>query len=330
MFSRRNLALAKFKIGEGEIIEEFQGGNSTVLRCVSEDSTEFGLKIYLGSASRQRQMIDRETQAIQFLTSAGFLNIPKNFTPDFELKTAKFDWFHGVSSQNDVDSLNELTSMAKKLYRATSSKTIFPSAIDAVFELSDIAFQIRHRLDKIKQLSKSVDTRYAIENIESRLRYLDSKMTPSSQFGVITLSLSDMGTHNLIRSNPVSHQFIDFEFFGVDSLTKLIADFWLHPRNFFSDLETFSFQESLITLTGWNAEEMRLTLPFFALKWATIAYMRDLQKSGVDSPDSMVTKSRESKGDGYLDYFDSIVNLDRESKFSTFNNFLVENGHGVE
>ena len=330
MYSRRSLALANFKIDESNIIEEFCGGNSTVLRCVTEDSPEFGLKIYLGSDSRQHQMIERETQAIEFLTSMGFSNIPRNFVPDFELKIAKFDWFHGLSSPNDIDSLIELTSMAKNLYRATLSKAIFPTAIDAVFELSDITFQIRDRLGKIGKLDKSFNTQCVIENIESRLRYLHSKLPTLTEFGVITLSLSDMGTHNLIRSKPMSHQFIDFEFFGVDSLTKLMADFWLHPRNYFSDSETFSFQESLKTFTGWNDEELRLTLPFFALKWATIAYTRELRESDADTLARGITQPRASKGDGYLHYFDNILKLGGESKFSTFNNFLVENGHEVE
>ena len=330
MSSRRSLALANFKIDESNIIEEFRGGNSVVLRCVTEDAPEFGLKSYLGSNSRQRQMIERETQAILFLTSTGFLNIPKNFVPNFEVKIAKFDWFHGVSSPNDIDSLIELTSMAKNLYCATSSKAIFPTAIDAVFELSDITFQIRDRLDKMRKLGKSVSTQYAIENIELRLRNLGSKLKTSTDFGVITLSLSDIGTHNLIRSKPMSHQFIDFEFFGVDSLTKLIADFWLHPRNYFSDSETFSFQESLKTFTGWNDEELGQTLPFFVLKWATIAYTRELRESDANSLDRRITQSRASKGDRYLDYFDNILKLGGKSKLSTFNNFLVENGHEAE
>ena len=220
--------------------------------------------------------------------------------------------------------------MAKNLYCATSSKAIFPTAIDAVFELSDITFQIRDRLDKMRKLGKSVSTQYAIENIELRLRNLGSKLKTSTDFGVITLSLSDIGTHNLIRSKPMSHQFIDFEFFGVDSLTKLIADFWLHPRNYFSDSETFSFQESLKTFTGWNDEELGQTLPFFVLKWATIAYTRELRESDANSLDRRITQSRASKGDRYLDYFDNILKLGGKSKLSTFNNFLVENGHEAE
>lgn len=44
---------------------------------------------------------------------------------------------------------------------------------------------------------------------------------------------SDLGLHNYLK-NQASFSFLDFEYAGLDSVTKLSYDFALHPRNIFS------------------------------------------------------------------------------------------------
>ena len=77
-----------------------------------------------------------------------------------------------------------------------------------------------------------------------------SSKSQNSEFTQHTLSVSDLGTHNIISSESV-YNFIDFEFFGLDSIHKLVGDFLLHPRNEFKEAEMSRFMESISKISNW-------------------------------------------------------------------------------
>jgi thiamine kinase-like enzyme len=89
-----------------------------------------------------------------------------------------------------------------------------------------------------------------------------------------TLSPSDFGFHNAVRTREGGLSFVDFEHFGWDDPAKTIADFVLHPgmdssrelRKAFTEdlLQRFSPSDSALS-------ERTLSLgPLHAVKWATI------------------------------------------------------------
>jgi hypothetical protein len=136
-----------------------------------------------------------------------------------------------------------------------------------------------------------------------------------------TFSFSDLGTHNIIYSDN-RFNFIDFEFFGIDSVNKLVGDFLLHPRNDFNQFEITRFIEISNKIFKWNFDELKGFLPILALKWAVIAYGRTLRElrleSGNDLPKQKIMKS---KGTLYLEYFDSLWSSRNIDVFTTFRAF---------
>lgn len=59
-------------------------------------------------------------------------------------------------------------------------------------------------------------------------------------FGPTVLNPSDIGVHNALNVNGV-YKFIDFEYAGIDSFTKLAYDYYLHPSNFQSEIGLIEF-----------------------------------------------------------------------------------------
>ena len=326
MSDRKLTTLEYLQIEEDRILEEHQGGNSLVLKCEGKGSRDFGLKIYLGDISRQQQMINRESKAILFLESCSFLNIPRNFNPNFELNVVTFDWFEGEKGHNDDEGLQQLLRMTLDLYALTADHNDFPNAVDAAFNTDEIKIQLRERLERIERINDQKSLSISTAEIESRIEIALAKIPTQLKFNEISLSLSDMGTHNLLRANDKRYQFIDFEFFGRDSLVKLMADFWLHPQNQFSNSSIHSFQESLSEATGWDSTNLMRTLPLFTLKWSLIAYARELRDLKSGNLPSAKTPSSSSKVVNYLNYFDSIIDQENPSELSTFNNFLEKEG----
>ena len=90
------------------------------------------------------------------------------------------------------------------------------------------------------------------DQLNERLRSCISSKSQNSEFTQHTLSVSDLGTHNIISSKGV-YNFIDFEFFGLDSIHKLVGDFLLHPRNEFKETEMLRFMESISKISNWDS-----------------------------------------------------------------------------
>jgi hypothetical protein len=109
-----------------------------------------------------------------------------------------------------------------------------------------------------------------------------------------TLSSSDFGFHNCLKSDDGILSFLDFDYFGWDDPVKLTADFIWHPAmNLNTELKE-KWQEAMLDLFSNDPQfESRLNaaMPLYGLRWATIVlneflpgYTDRRQKAG--EPDS--------------------------------------------
>jgi tRNA A-37 threonylcarbamoyl transferase component Bud32 len=311
----------QLNIGEVSISKEISGGNSSVFKGILNDGTKIAIKKYNGDKQRVERMLCREHEAIDFLHKNGVFNTPEILEVRKDLGLIVFRWIEGVTPSSDRESINAILEMCKVLNEIYTNGSVFEYAIDSGFSGRDIESQIRRRIQQLKTLYPLVWMEDVTDQIRQRLDVYSSDPQTDVIFHQRTFSFSDLGTHNMIYSDG-KFNFIDFEFFGTDSVNKLVGDFLLHPKNDFNEFETTHFIELSNQIFEWRLEELVRFIPLLALKWAVIAYgrtLRNLQekvKDGVSKHD-VVT----SNWALYLKYFDWLCLSGNTEKFTTFHAF---------
>jgi tRNA A-37 threonylcarbamoyl transferase component Bud32 len=313
--------LSKLKIGEVAIQKKMLGGNSSVYKGILNDGTIIAVKKYRGDKQRIERMLSRERDAVDFLRKNGVSNIPELLEVRKDLGLIVFRWIEGIRPQSNHESMNAILEMCTVLNEIYMNGSEFESAIDPGFSGLAIETQIRSRTRKLQTLYPFVWIEDIANQISDRLRIYESDPRKNIVFHQRTLSFSDLGIHNMIYCDG-RFSFIDFEFFGTDSVNKLVGDFLLHPRNDFNKFEITRFIEFSNKIFKWRFEELEGFLPLLTLKWAIIAYgrtLRDLRQElhdGRYNPEIM-----KSKGAMYLDYFDWLCLSENIEKFTTFRAF---------
>lgn len=311
----RNEVLDELGISQNEIIETIEGGNSDVLKYLDSIGGSRALKIYKGSPARIIQMYSRETTALEFLNQNHFLNIPQDFQSIDNLKVISYQWINGNNPDTDERALSSIFEMIIRLHKLSKIGVLFDNAIDAAFSPLDIVAQIEGRIRNFE-----TSLLFKTRNIEERLNRYRRDFQLVSQYENITLSLSDIGTHNIIRQ-PYIDFFIDFEFFGFDSIAKMLGDFLLHPRNSFSAKDILRHQHEIPQAGSQLQNEISDSLPLLALKWSLITLGRADRISGNDSHSILKRNELQSKSESYLRYFDYAICQNKKNPIVTFNEF---------
>jgi hypothetical protein len=205
-------------------------------------------------------------------------------------------------------------------------KLNFESAIDAGFSLGDIERQIRDRIIQFRNESMNQYSKEICLSLEEKLHRYKVIFKKNQNFFPHTLSVSDLGTHNMLYTDK-GYRFIDFEFFGRDSVDKMVGDFLLHPRDEFNVNEINRFKEKMTNELGWQSDNLRVILPILALKWAAIAFKRELKivKKSFGSESEVMDKGTfESIGAKYLEYFEYLISGETVDSAATFNLFTAK------
>lgn len=304
-------------------IDMFQGGNSTVIKARLKNDSLIAIKIYKGESSRIQRMLGREKSAITYLAAHDFHNIPEILEVRKDLGLIVYKWIEGAPPIPDTKCMEAIIAMCLALNKINKEDD-FENAVDAAFLPQDIEFQILERIDLLRsehkyQLAKTVGLL-----LEEKLKKYKSIFSKNQKLSPYTMSISDLGTHNMIYANN-SFSFIDFEFFGRDSVDKMVGDFLLHPRNNFKQNENLKFQESISNELGWQSENLSFILPILTLKWATIAFKRDLKEIKTSYSDERIKLFlHESNGMKYLEYFEYLISGEPIDPSLTFNLFTAK------
>ena len=191
---------------------------------------------------------------------------------------------------------------------------------DAVFSFSELESQISNRIQELEKTFPSLEVNDLCHSLREKLRAC-MNIKKNTSFTNKTFSVSDLGTHNMIASKRGSC-FIDFEFFGLDSVNKMVGDFVLHPKNKFNQNDISIFVSSVSNTFEWDSDELMEILPLLTLKWALIAYARTFKevslKGIVKIGNSDIDKSL---GTQYLKYFDLGGHIGANNSLKSFCSF---------
>jgi tRNA A-37 threonylcarbamoyl transferase component Bud32 len=309
------------KIGTATVSAEIAGGNSSVFKGYLHDGTALAIKEYKGDKQRIERMLSREEETIAFLRGHGIRNIPEILEVRTDLGLIVYRWIEGNTPLANHEAMSAIINMHDALEEIHNNGGIFDFAIDAAFSVTEIRDQILARIQQFQLSYPTVNISVLCDQLNERLRSCNTKQSQNTAFFQRTLSVSDLGTHNMICSSN-SYNFIDFEFFGVDSIDKLVGDFLLHPRNEFKEAEMLWFMESVSKISNWDSIELNQVLPLLTLKWAVIAYGRSFREVKLEATGEISKEQiKKSNGTRYLDYFDSLRLAEGQDKFITFRSF---------
>ena len=309
------------KIGTPTISAEIPGGNSSVFKGHLPDGTALAIKEYKGDKQRIERMLSREEKAINFLRGHGMRDIPEILEVRTDLGLIVYRWIEGNAPLANHEAMSAIIKMNCALADIHKNGGIFDNAIDAVFSVPEISNQILTRIQQFHVSYPTARIRVLCDQLNERLRSCISSKSQNSEFIQHTLSVSDLGTHNIISSESV-YNFIDFEFFGLDSIHKLVGDFLLHPRNEFKETEMLRFMESISKISNWDSIELNKVMPLLTLKWAVIAYGRTFREAKLEATGEITEEQiKNSNGSLYLNYFDSLRLAEGQDRFVTFRSF---------
>ena len=307
--------IEQFGISKGAIFENIQGGNSDVLKYQDAKGNFRSLKIYKGSDVRITQMYCREIAALDFLHKNRFSSIPQDLQVFDNPRAISYQWIDGASPESDENALKSIFEIINRLLVLSKNGLQFDNAIDAAFSTLEIQAQIKER---VRNLDSSLF--FYVKQIHDKLDQYGEKYPTVTLFEYKTLSLSDIGVHNIIRNSGKDH-FIDFEFFGYDSCAKMLGDFFLHPRNIFTSERILHNMLDLPLAEGRLKKEILISLPLLSLKWALITLGRADRINHLDSFSISKQNELQLKCDSYLRYFDFAILRNIDQPIITFHEF---------
>jgi tRNA A-37 threonylcarbamoyl transferase component Bud32 len=300
-----------------------QGGNSSVVKAKLKDNALIAIKIYKGEPSRVQRMLAREQSAISYLTENNFHNIPEILEVRKDLGIIVYRWIEGEPPIPNTKCMEAIIEMCLALNNINKIDG-FENAVDAAFSIQDIEFQILERINLLTSEHKYQFAKTICLSLEEKLQKYRSIFSENHKLFPHTMSISDLGTHNMLYAEG-SFSFIDFEFFGYDSVDKMVGDFLLHPHNKFKQNEIVKFKESISNKLGWRSKNLNFILPILSLKWAAIAFKRELKELKISySEEGIKVFLYTSKGMKYLEYFEYLISGEPVDSVSTFNQFTAK------
>ena len=291
-----NELLTSLGMPKAELIHNYMGGNSEVSH-VRFNKLDFAIKQYKGDATRKARSLLHETSALTFISKHELFNCPKLFSISNEEFAISYRWIPGVVSDNSPEARNFILNTINQL---SLNESLVPNyklnAIDAVLKPFDLLNQLKDRWARLPKINNF--PKILMNSINAELLQVTDILASHLDYETKMLSLSDFGTHNLIKSDLNELIHIDFEFFGIDSKAKLYADLFAHPRNSFSSMELRSNLDSIEKSARLESEIMGM-LPGIAVKWAFIVLRRYIDWESNIFRDNSQTSVRP---DQYLEY----------------------------
>lgn len=263
------------------------GGNNRIFR-IETNTDVFALKIYPSSPDDKRERLNAEFNGLSFLHEQNLREVPRAIARDDAHDAALYEWVLGkpigVVGNNDVLSASRFIQHLLDVSRADIAIEL-PIASEACLSASELVKQIEDRFKKLEQATSS-DTLHAFLKHqfahcfkEISERAINIYQTGSALYDAdldnlyCTLSPSDFGFHNAIRTENGEIVFIDFEYFGWDDPVKLVSDFILHPGHTLTDQQKMRFvTEAFNTYRNDPLFRVRFDalFPLYGLRWCMI------------------------------------------------------------
>jgi hypothetical protein len=267
-----------------------RGANSKVYHVIGP-SQEYAVKFYFQHPSDLRDRLGVEFKSFSFLSQQGLQMVPRPLALSRENNCAFYEFIKGTApgpdiSQKDIDRAVDFLEALKELSLKAKSLNFSPAS-EAFFSTGDIINSLRARLKRFnfEEAPEYLALREYLQNeflplLEAVEEWSKKKLT---DHGIMwekelleqyrTLSPSDFGFHNAIRTSTGGIVFLDFEYFGWDDPAKLVSDFLWHPAmNMPEDLKVY-FTRRMSTVFGQDPDfkvRLKSVFPLFGLKWCLI------------------------------------------------------------
>jgi len=262
------------------------GRNSRVYR-VRADGNECAAKFYFRPTADGRDRLQVEFSSLQFLWRHGARRIAQPLRADPERQVALYQFIHGEPvdahevSRDDIGRLVSFMRELRVIAKDSDAHELGPAA-EAFFSTGGVVANVAERLARLVALESGGPAydalrRFLKEEFSPALRVLSEAATVCVAEELAwehrTLSPSDLGFHNTLRTVGGQLVFLDFEYFGWDDPAKTLSDALLHPMMQLSPERKFQlargFEEVFGADPGWRSRVERL-YPLFALKWCMI------------------------------------------------------------
>lgn len=269
----------------GEAITDIQlcggGGNNRVYRVRTTDAT-FALKCY--GANDDRDRLGHEFEGLTFLKNAGIRDrLPWPIAVDRDARCALYEWIEGQAVTNHgIPEIAAVLDLAAAFHgaRDAAGAAALLTATEAVLRISDLLGQLDSRLARLERVT-AVEPELAgfltlelvpeFERCKGRLAAWDLGRPLAAPFR--TLSPSDFGFHNALRTADGTLRFIDFEYFGWDDPVKLTADFLWHPAMNLSAAQRAHFLGGAVEMYGGDplfSQRLAVCFPLYGIRWSLI------------------------------------------------------------
>jgi hypothetical protein len=264
-----------------------KGGNNHLYK-IETDSSNYALKMYRYEAEDLRDRYKTETTATQFLQENDIIKVPKFIIGDTESRIAIFEWISGSAiskpTHEQIHNAVDFIVSLLPLRDIAASNSNIALASESCLSIYQIVMQTQARLVKLQSVEDSHLQDYLNNELVPALVELENWAIVEAERAGISyyeeipysgriLSPSDFGFHNALDTDQHKTIFLDFEYFGWDDPTKLVADFIVHPGMNLSDTSAQNFRLKISELFSVNPifePKLSIVIPLHALKWCTI------------------------------------------------------------
>jgi hypothetical protein len=282
-----------------------RGRNGLVVKILSGEFEGNVAKHYGANRHHEADRLAREFESLTFLNSGSGLNVPRPLRKFEEERIAIYSRMPGTRPQAEANVVGPMVRFISQLFEAhrQNPSAWRHSAAEASFEVGDILRQVERRL-LISSDDEAIDPResQALGALSSAFTKAHTRVSPPQKLKLQTLSQSDFGPHNMLQHKD-EFAFVDFEYFGIDSVSRVVLDVLWHPGtrmeaasriNFVSQaIELFAAEDPLL------GDEVLTCLPLIGLRW--VAIMTSRAASSSDSPTGSQMVEYLSAVDGLLE-----------------------------
>jgi len=265
-----------------------RGGNNRIYR-VRAGGASFALKAYPFHDADKGARLAREFAAYAFLAGHGVDTAPAAIARDERNGYGLYQWIEGTPvGEPSADDITQAAAFARDLKRLSQApdSAALPHAAECCLAASQLTGQIESRLSALgavrgehSGLKTFLDDhivpafaklRDAMSR-EYRLRGFDVHAELAAEER--TLSPSDFGFHNALRTPDGRLRFVDFEYFGWDDPVRLVSDFMLHPAMNLDRRHRKAFAAEAMPAFAADPKfrsRLELLFPLVAIRWCLI------------------------------------------------------------
>jgi hypothetical protein len=311
-------------------VHKLSGGhNSRVYSVTDGEGRQYVAKVYPSGGPNGRDRLDVEYGALQLLRRHGIECVPRTVGLDWDARCAIYEFVDGDSipsptvTTSDIDQAVDFLVCLASLGSEQNS-TELPIAAEACFSVQEIIESIERRQRNLQavrgegSLYSDFHDFLALEFVPAfekigiwcRSQLESQGLSPETRLENKgrTLSPSDFGFHNALRSTDDRIVFLDFEYFGWDDPAKTISDFLLHPGMDLDSTLKSRFWDGVVDgLIGFKnlARRVEMVHPLWGLKWCMILlnefvpdlmaireFSAEAQQDGDSSRERQLNKAR--------------------------------------